>query len=253
MRRAVFLITLAAICAQPATCSAQNTVKLHVAFDPDRPDTRTTVELAIKISGPTGSVPSPITSLDLRLPENMGIAASTLGQANCASQELIADGLEGCSANARIGYGSALAIVPHTPENIVEPFSINALMGSPTGEHFEILFYAEGLSPVVTELVLPGMLLPDTPPYGERLDTTVPLLSAWSEGPYVALESLDTTIGPLHLTYHRQLNGKLIAYHPHGIRIPPHCPPGGYPFAATITFQDTTHTTSHYNVPCPRR
>jgi hypothetical protein len=95
------------------------------------------------------------------------------------------------------------------------------------------------------------MVQNDTDPYGERINTTVPLVDAWPEGPDIALESFKTTIGPLHLTYHRQVNGKLVSYHPHGVSVPRNCPPGGYPFAAELAFQDTTHTSVHYDVPCP--
>jgi hypothetical protein len=181
----------------------------------------------------------------------MGIATTTLGQANCDPEDLIAHGLRGCSSNARIGFGDALAVVPFGPQNVLEPISINALMGPPAGERIEIVFYAEGLFPVFAALVFPGMVLSDTNPFGERIDTSIPLVGAWPEGPNVALESFKTTIGPLHLTYHRQVNGKTISYHPHGVSVPKYCPPGGYPFAAELTFEDATHNTIDYNVPCP--
>lgn len=231
----------------------QNAVKLTVAFVPNRPGARTTIEFAFKISGPRGGVPSPVTSLDLRLPARMGIATTTLGQANCDPEDLIEHGLHGCSANARIGFGDALAVVPFGPQNVPEPVSINALMGPPAGERIEVIFYAEGLTPVFAALVFPGVVLADADPFGERINTSIPLVGAWPEGPDVTLESFKTTIGPLHLTYHRQVNGKTISYHPHGVSVPKHCPPAGYPFAAELAFQDGTHTTVGYNVPCPRR
>lgn len=252
--RALPYIFLIALCASAAlTAEARAGVQLRVAFDPNRAGARTTIEFAFKIRGPHGSVPSPVTSLDLRLPAHMGIATTTLGQANCDPEDLIEHGLHGCSANARIGFGDALAIVPFGPESVKEPVSINALMGPPSGERVEVVFYAEGLDPVFAALVFPGIVLADAHPFGERIDTSIPLVNAWPEGPNVALESFRSTIGPLHLTYHRQVNGKTISYHPHGVSVPKHCPRGGYPFAADLSFEDGTQTTADYKVPCPPR
>jgi hypothetical protein len=235
-----------------SSAGATPRVKLKVGFDPNRAGARTTIEFAFTISGPDGMPPSPVTSLDLRLPAHMGIATTTLGQANCNPADLISGGLHGCSANARIGFGDATAVVPFGPQQVREKVSINALMGPPSGENIEVLFYAEGLSPVFAQLVFPGLVLGDSHPFGERINTSIPLLAAWPEGPDVSLETFSSTIGPLHLTYHRQVNGKTISYHPHGVSVPRTCPPGGYPFAAELNFQDLTHTTIGYQVPCPK-
>jgi hypothetical protein len=94
------------------------------------------------------------------------------------------------------------------------------------------------------------LLEEDSRPFGDRLDTTIPLVQPWPEGPYIALTSFRSTIGPLHLTYHRQVNGKWFAYKPHGLLIPRRCPRGGYPFAAVLTFQDGTTTQALARVPC---
>jgi hypothetical protein len=231
--------------------SAAQSVKLKVAFQPNQAGVRTTIKLALRISGPGGIPPVPMTSLDLRLPGNMGIATTTLGESNCDPAALIDGGLRGCSANARIGFGDATAVVPVGSQNVHERASLNALMGPPAQDRLEVLFYVEALEPVFARLVLPSIVLSDTQPFGERLDTSIPLVQAWPDGPDLALETFVSTIGPLHLTYHRKVNGKTIAFHPHGVRVPRTCPAGGYPFEALLSFQDGTHTTAIYHVPCP--
>jgi hypothetical protein len=248
--RAVALVL--AICACLASdASAAPNVKLRVGFDPDRAGVRTTIELSLRISGPGGSAPVPVTSLDLRLPADMGIATTTLGQANCEPAELVASGLSGCSANARIGFGNATAVVPVGSQPVRERASLNALMGPSVQDHLEVLFYIEALEPVFAQLVLPSTVREDSQPYGEQLDTSIPLVQAWPEGPDLALETFSSTIGPLHLTYFREVNGKVVPYYPHGIRVPRRCPRGGFPFAALLNFQDGTQTTVIYHVPCP--
>ncbi len=251
LARALALVLLAGCACFASGAGAHPSVKLRVGFDPDRAGARTTIELSLRISGPRGTTPVPVTSLDLRLPANMGIATTTLGQANCDPIDLVDGGLNGCSANARIGFGDATAGVPVGSQTVHEKASLNALMGPPIEDHLEVLFYVEALEPVFAQLVLPSTVQEGSPPYGEQLDTSIPLIQAWPEGPDLALETFNSTIGPLHLTYFREVNGKVVPYYPHGIRVPGNCPAGGYPFAALLSFQDGTHTTAVYHVPCP--
>lgn len=227
------------------------TVRLKVAFQPDKAGTPTTIHIGFRIWGPHRTPPSALTSLTLRLPENMGLATTTLGQAICYPQPLLEDGLAGCSENARLGFGDAVAVVPLRAHPIYERASLTALMGPPVGAHIQVLFYAEGLSPVFAQFVFPGVLFSDVRPFGDRINTTIPLVAPWPEGPNIAITSFSSTIGPLRLVYHRQVNGKRIAYRPHGITIPRHCPRGGFPFAALLTFEDGATTESVDRVPCP--
>jgi hypothetical protein len=252
LARTVALALVGCACCASAVQAAQS-VKLRVAFDPDLAGQRTTIELKLRIDGPGDTPPSPMTSLDLRLPPNMGIATTTLGQSNCDPAQLIRAGLDGCSANARIGLGSATAVVPIGERSVQEKVSLNALMGPPVEDRLEVLFYVEGLSPVLTRLVLPSVVQSDSPPFGEQLDTTVPLVQAWPEGPNLALETFNSTIGPLGLTYHHEVHGRSMPYHPQGVRVPETCPPGGYPFAAVLHFEDGSQSTADYGVPCARR
>jgi hypothetical protein len=226
-------------------------VKLHVAFQPDRAGARTTISFGFHISGPDGGFPSPVIGVGLRLPEHMGFATTTLGEAECYPGPLLEFGLSGCSENARLGFGDAVAVVPLRLHPVYERASLTALMGPPITDHIQVLFYAEGLTPVFAQFVFPGILVADVRPFGERINTTIPLVSSWPLGPNIALVSFKSTIGPLHLTYHRQINGRRVAYRPHGIVIPKRCPPGGYPFAADLSFEDGTSTEAITHVPCP--
>jgi hypothetical protein len=245
------LLALAACALWPSGASAAQSVKLHVGFDPNRAGVRTTIQLSLRISGAEGSLPAPVTSLDFRLPGNMGIATTTLGQANCIPGDLISGGLSGCSANARIGFGNATAVIPVGSHLVREKASLNALMGPPVKDQLEVLFYVEALQPVLAQLVLPSLIRESSAPYGEELDTSVPLVPAWTEGPDLSLETFNSTIGPLHLIYFREVNGRTVPYYPHGIRVPLRCPRGGYPFQAALTFADGTRGSTVYRVPCP--
>jgi hypothetical protein len=233
--------------------AAAASARLRVAFAPNRPGRRTTIELALRVAGPGGTLPPPLSSFSLRLPAGMGIATTTLGQENCLPARLIEAGLQGCSPNARLGFGSATAVVPVGAGSVAEHAALYPLMGPPREDRVEVLFYVQAGVPVFAQLVLPGVVAEDRSPYGERLETQVPLVQAWPEGPYLALQTFDSTIGPLHLSYVRGRGRKAVHYRPRGIRIPASCPAGGYPFAASLSFVDGTHAEAFYRVPCRGR
>lgn len=253
MRKLARLLVALMACAvlMPAASWAAQSVKLQVTFQPDKPGARTTIHFGFQVAGPQGVQPSALVGLALRMPQGMGLATTTLGQADCYPRPLLEGGLAGCSENARLGFGDAVAVVPLRRHPVYERASLTALMGPPASDHVQILFYAEGLTPVFAQFVFPGVLVDDTPPFGDRINTTIPLVTPWPEGPYIALTNFRSTIGPLHLTYHRQVNGKRFAYKPHGLLIPRQCPHGGYPFAAILTFQDGTTTQALTRVACP--
>jgi hypothetical protein len=234
-----------------ASASAPS-ASLHVAFTPDRAGARTTIELSLKVRGDAGRPPPALRSLALRLPAGMGIASTTLGEDNCSPASLIAAGISGCSPNALLGFGAATAVVPVGSSTVLERAVLYPLMGPPRKNQVEVLFYVQANSPVFAQLVLPAVLAEDVPPYGESLQTAVPLVEVWPEGPDLALASIDSTIGPLHLTYRRRVGSRTVSFRPQGIRIPAQCPRSGYPFAAQLGFIDGAGASASFHVPCPR-
>ncbi len=233
------------------TASAAPSLGLKVTFHPDHPGHQTTIKLALRIANTAGAFSSPVTSLGLRLPANMGLAGTMLGQANCEASALLAMGVSGCSPNARIGFGTASAVVPVGSQNVDETATLNAFMGPPKTDELQVLWYVEASRPVFAQLVLPSLLEEAEAPFGQELATEVALVQAWPEGPDLALETFVSSIGPMGLVYHRRAHGKTIAYQPSGIRIPRTCPAGGFPFAALLNFADGEKATAIYRVPCP--
>lgn len=251
--RIALLIAVPALCASaPLGASAAQTVRLETTFNPNRLGARTTIEFGFQVrSTIPRQAPTPVTEIDLHLPAGLGLATSTLGLANCEPQALIVGGVAGCPANARIGFGSAIVAVPAEGEPVQETGSLTALVGPPNSEHLEVLFYAEGHAPVFAQLVFPGVLLEDRPPFGGRLDTAIPLIPTWPGGPDVAVTSMTSTIGPRGLTYYRRTHGEIVPFHPRGIAVPKRCPRHGFPFRADITFMDGSRQTATSAVPCP--
>jgi hypothetical protein len=251
LRRARALATTAALLLTlPATSTAAPSVKLTAGFIPDRLNTPTTISFGVHISTP-GAVPPPLTGIALQYPVDLGLATSGIGLADCLPNQLQTYGPTGCPSNSLMGHGTATAELPLPPETFTEKARITLVAGPPTENHLSFLVYAEANTPVSAEILFSALLLPEPAPFGGRLQFNVPIVPGLPRAPDVSIVSLHTTLGPLGLIYHERIHGKTISYHPQGIISPPTCPHGGFPFAATLTFQDDTTTQAHTTVPCP--
>jgi hypothetical protein len=235
----------------PATAHATQRVRLDATLTPERLGQGTTVGFGFQIAAPPGRVPPPLTSIDVRYPRDLGIALSGLGLATCSQAFLEGAERGECPPNSRMGYGSALAEIPIGPLILRERASI-AVFRAPTREgHLALLFYAAGKSPVSTEIVFPGLLLPTPGTFGGDISMNIPLVPSLPGAPDVAVVRLSSTIGPQHLTYYEHIRGRTIAYRPKGIMLPNACPRGGFRFSASFSFEDGSHTTANHSVPCP--
>jgi hypothetical protein len=254
-RRALPVVLALLICAcLPAAAGAvAENATLHASFSPDRLGTPTTISFGFQVATAEGLAPPPMTSLHLRMPAGINYSTTTLGLAICRPAVLLARGLAGCSPNSRLGYGSAYVEVPFGVGSGHEIPEIQAVMGPPRNGNLVVLFYADGTSPVSAQLVFSGEVLSDSRPFGSQLSTEVPPISSVPGGPDVSIVSVQSTIGPSHLTYYRHRHGRLVPFHPEGVSVPEHCPRGGFPFSAEFTFQDGSRATASTAVPCPPR
>ena len=154
-----------------------------------------------------------------------------------------------------MGYGSGTVEVPFGPEILREHDPHDDLHGAaPEGRHLGLLFYADGESPVSAQLVFPGLVLPRRGALRRRTQhANCRSCRPSPKRPTPRSCTLDTTIGPSHITYYEYLKGHFIPYHPRGIRLPRTCPHGGFRFAAQFAFENGAHASAHAAVPCPRR
>jgi hypothetical protein len=253
MRIGAVTAALLICCWAPATAGAAQMVALHTSFSPDKLGASTTIGFGFQISSTNGGLPAPLSSLSLHLPAGIDYVSTTLGLAICQPAALLTRGLAGCSPNSRLGFGSAFVEVPFGQGSGHEIPEIQALMGPPHNGNIVVLFYANGHEPVYAQLVFQGELLSGSEALGGSLNAAIPLIPSVPNGPPVSIVSVQSTIGPSHLTYYKHVHGKRVAFHPKGVSVPLHCPRGGFPFSANFSFLDGTNTTAQSVVPCPRR
>jgi hypothetical protein len=224
---------------------------LTVALSPERLGAGTTIEYGFRVLAPHGRVPSPLGSIELLYPANIGLITSGLGLATCSSTTLELLGPPGCPANALMGRGSALVEIPVGPAIITETGEITTWMGPPRDGRVRLLFYAEGRSPVLAELIFSGLIFDAPAPYGGRLATEIPEIPTLPGASDAAVVQMRATLGPKRLTYYERRHHRLVAYKPNGIVLPRSCPRGGFPFAAEFAFLDGSHASARTSVPCP--
>jgi hypothetical protein len=236
---------------------AEQTARLEVSFSPERLGEPITIYFGFRISSVGLSSPAALTNVGVLLPSEMGIATSGLGLENCVASRLEELGPEGCPTNARMGRGIATAQIPIGGETISENAQIELFSAPVIDGRLALLVYANAVSPVFAQLVFPAIVLPASTPYGENIDTNIPLVPSLPDGPDVAVTrfhaSLGSAPGPGRFMYHESVHGKRISYPPRGLVLPTSCPRGGFPFKAEFSFQDQTTATARTTVPCPRR
>jgi hypothetical protein len=247
------LIALTLTSTLPGTTQAAPAVKLDATFTPDRLGEETTIGFGFQIATPCHIVPPPLTNVEVSYPAGLGFALSELGLATCSTERLEARGPEGCPQNSLMGYGTALAEIPVGPEILHETAQVTILKTTEHNGYTALLVYAEAETPVNAQIIFPGLVLPATKPFSERLDMTIPLVPSLPEAPDVAVVQFHSTIGPLHLHYQEISHGHTVTFKPRGIPLPTKCPHGGFHFTAKLSFLNATHATANTTVPCPHR
>lgn len=240
-----------AVLASPA--AAAPAVTLRTKLQPEKLGADTTVSLGFHIAaGPLGEFP-PLSEFALRLPSEMGFAASTLGLATCSASTLLSQGAGGCPHESLIGFGSAQVRVPFGAQVVHETAGVAIFMARPVRGHTTALFYFDGREPVIAPLVLQSEVVTPEGSLDSVLRTPVPPILSTPEGPEGAMVALRASIGPRRLRYHKRVNGRTVAYRPKGISVPETCPPGGFAFVATFRFRDGSRTDAKTVVPCPAK
>jgi hypothetical protein len=247
----ITLLLVLALGCLPTSAQASEKVTFKVGFSPYQLGRTTTIDVDVRVAGANGELPAPATAFDLHIPAELELISSTLGLAICQPQALLDSGLNGCSPNARLGVGSASVAVPFGPEILQESATIHAIMGPPVGEQIGVLLYAESSTPVLAQLVFPGVLYVGTSTIGQSLNTVIPLIPTLPGAPDTSLTDMNLNIGPNHLTYYKKVHGRTVGYRPQGIALPAVCPRHGFRFVSDLAFQDGTTQEVTSTIPCP--
>jgi hypothetical protein len=236
---------------------AEQKANLTASFRPKDLGASTTISLAFTITSLPPDSQTPIRSVSLQLPSEMGIATSGLGLENCLVARLEALGPSGCPPDSLMGRGTATAEIPIGGEVIAESARVELFSAPVRSGRLALLVYADGTSPVFAQLVFPALVVPAASPYSEGIETSVPLVPSLPGAPDVAVTRFQMALGTTgqgigRFVYYRLVHGRRVPYVPRGLLLPSRCPRGGFPFEAHFAFEDGTTASAHTSVACPR-
>lgn len=247
-RRSIFGVLLAALSVAVAPGVAAATPRVNAGFAPTRPNADTAIKFGFNVGNP----PARLVEAALHLPREITTGANVLGLATCTAATLQTRGPRGCPQDSVIGRGRGAVRVPFGSAPILEPVSIEIFMAPVVDETTQVVFFVDGSDPVIARLVFRGSMTGDAAPFGTLIEAAVPEIAGLPGSPPAALASMQVELGPRDLRYTKEEKGKTVSFVPAGFKVPPSCPAGGYPFAATFTFADGTHESASTKAPCPR-
>ena len=199
------------------------------------------IQIEGKVSGTEyGGFPPPLIGVKAYVPA--GAKVHPQGFANCAPAAIEKNGPTTCPKSSLAGpKGFAVGEVSFGGERVQERASVQPFFAPDAN----LGFFVEGRSPVALEILAKGgQFVSAAPPFGLEFIGEVPLI--------------ETVPGALDASFYEGIISVGAAYK-HGkktisyITLPKHCPRGGLPLKAELSFFGGATAEASYKMPCPRR
>lgn len=259
------LAVLVALCAAgwldgaPPATAAPAPVRVTAAFDRDAAlGSSTALDVRLRLD-PHRLTSAPLTQVRFSYPRNLGLVSSGLGLATCtrpasdfAKVLIVAPRLGGCSPNAVMGFGTALALVRLSNGQVIREYAtVTVLSGSFEHGRLGLVVFVDGQHPFGAKLAFTGEVAGAPAPYGGALTVKMPIVPGLEDLATIALVKLRITIGSHRIRYYEHRRGQLVAYHPDGVELPARCPAHGFRFRAEVRFADNSRRSAVSTTPCP--
>jgi hypothetical protein len=218
---------------------SETVAAIKPSFSPDRLGAKAAFTFEVRFTGGELGVPSPVRRAVVQLPPGLSMNIPHLS--SCTRARLQARGASGCPARSLIGTGHALADVHAGAGVESEEAKVWAFLGPPQGLNPTIEILGQGYTPLDERVVITATVLPDRPPYGEKLVMSIPAIPSIPYEPNASTVSFSMTVG----------GARFRRESPNTVLLPSHCPAGGFPFATEFTYEDGTTSTTTATVPCP--
>jgi hypothetical protein len=247
MKRGRLVIVGAALAAGAAALPAaaqagEASVSMHPSFLPNRLGASTAFTLAFRFSGGELGIAPPLRQVAVQLPAELRITLA--GVKTCPLSSLKRKGPRACPKNSLVGRGHALLEVHAGSQAVPEEAALSVFRG-PNREGlatFEI--FGQGETPLYQSAVSTEILETAKAPYGWRTVTSVPPIPTVMYEPNASFNSISLTVGGIRRTPRAHAAAGAILE-------PRHCPAGGFPFAANVTFASNETASASATIPCP--
>jgi hypothetical protein len=260
------LAVLVALCAAAgwldgtaATAARMAPVRVAAVFDRDATlGSPTALDVTLRLD-PRQLTTAPLTEVRFAYPGSLGLVSSGLGLAACtrpasdfAQVLIVAPRLGGCSPNAVMGYGTALALVRLSNGQVIREYAVvTVLSGQFEQGHLGLVVFVDGQRPFGAKLAFAGEIGGAPSPYGGALTVRMPIVPGLEELATISLVELRITIGSHAIRYYEHRRGQLVAYRPEGVELPARCPAHAFRFRAQVSFADHSRRSATSTTPCP--
>jgi len=264
-RRGAVRAVLLALCAAGALAAAvgpagaAGPIRLSIAFDPDAAlGSATALDVTLRLD-PRRLTRAPLNEVRFAYPRSLGIVSSGLGLAVCRRPEadfakvlITGPRLGGCSPNAVMALGTALALVRLTNGQVIPEYATVTLLSGPLERgHLGLVAFVDGQRPFGAKLAFAGDVHGAPAPYGGELTVRMPAVPGLEDLATVSLVELRVSIGSHAIRYYERRGGRRVAYHPEGVLLPTACPAHGFRFRVRVGFSDGSRQSARAVTPCP--
>jgi hypothetical protein len=223
-----------------ASVRAETSAMITSQLSPDRLGARGAVSVRVQFTDPGGGVPAAVRRMVLRFPAGLTLELPHLR--SCSPARLRAHGVKSCPAASALGRGHAL-VEAHTGSQITtENISLWVFLGPLRGLQPTVEILGQGYTPFEKRVVFSGLLLADNPPYGERLEMSVPPIATLPLEPDASIVTFSLTVGAAKP--HRKHDQNTVI-------VPSTCPLGGFPVAGEFEYADGLSGSALASIPCP--
>jgi hypothetical protein len=205
------------------------------------------VEVQYTIKGSEVPVGAPSQLRKVVFDSPAGVKLNPKPFVTCSVATLEAQGPEGCPKKSQASPVGSAGVVDYIGgEPVREKATLQAFF-SPNGI---LSFYANGVSPISAQVLVPGRFENASAPFGPKFVGEVPLVDSVPGAPPVSTESITVKVGAA-VKKHKKVHSY--------ITLPKKCPKGGFPVKSELTFEAVAPSTTMetvavtYTVPCPKK
>jgi hypothetical protein len=248
-----------ALAAAVGPAGAAGPIRLSAVFDPDAAlGSATAIDVTLQLD-PRRLTRAPLNEVRFAYPRSIGIVSSGLGLAACTRPDtdfakvlITGPRLGGCSPNAVVAVGTALALVRLTNGQVIPEYATVTLLSGPFERgRLGLVAFVDGQHPFGAKLAFVGDVRGARAPYGGELTVRMPAVPGLEDLATISLVELRISIGSHAIRYYERRGGRRVAYHPEGVLLPTACPPHGFRFRVRIGFSDGSRQSATAVTPCP--
>jgi ferredoxin len=198
----------------------------------------------------TALFPPPSNHAVVHLPKGLKIDTKPFEKNTCSKEQIESQGANTCPRKAIIGSGTSWIGAVLGSQIVFEQAKVTAFAGPRENGKPVLNVYADARSPVSAQIVLHGVLKPDSSDkskFGQLVDVDIPPIPTAPGSPDATILQFTVTLdGTVKVKEKGKTVKKYLAY------LPKSCPKGGFQWKGDFGFTDGQQMSGTTTSPCPK-